>query len=262
MVTSPTREIRSKRPLAMCLVALALASSVACKKKDDGARAPASTPPASRNAPSDISYLPQGIFGPDAVPGATVLKPVDIHSLSNTELKYGIAPKRTSNVEYQPEVIVMEQGDRAVRSISSNGMEWEFDASAEHVSEFQEGKIVFATSRAVGRIISLKKEGGSVKAILGPIQLTDVIRNGKFKMDSPVSAENMISYVAPDFPREPDPQPHTKTTSRFEPNPEHVERAVVVSLIDKGVWTPMSVAQTYPDGKRASFQRVGNRWLS
>ena len=264
MFTIHERDIRSQRRLlAVCLGLLALASSVACKKKEDRPGAPASTTPASRNTPSDISYLPQDIFGPEAVPGATELKPVDIHSLSDTELKFGIAPKRTSNVEYQPEVIVMEQGDRAIRSISTNGMEWEFDASAEHVNEFQEGKIVFATSRAVGRIISLKKEGGSVKAILGPIQLTDVIRNGKFKMNSPVSAENMISYVAPDFPQEADPQPQTKTTSsRIEGDPEKVQRAVVVSRIDKGVWTPMSVAQTYPDGKRASFQRVGNRWLS
>jgi hypothetical protein len=65
----------------------------------------------------------------------------------------------------------------------------------------------------VGRVISLKKEGDSVKAVLGPIQLTDVIKNGKFKMDSPVTAENMISYVAPDFPQEPDQQPENKKSS-------------------------------------------------
>ena len=90
-------------------------------------------------------------------------------------------------MEYQPGVIVMEQGDKAIRSISSNGWSGNSTPSAEHVSEFQEGKIVFATGRAVGRLISLKREGDSVKAILGPIQLTDVIKNGKFKMDSPIA---------------------------------------------------------------------------
>jgi hypothetical protein len=96
------------------------------------------------------------VFGPQAVPGTTVLKPIDPHSLSESELKYGIAPRRSSTVEYQPDVIVMERGDRAIRSIASNGMEWQFDANAPHVSEFQQGRIVFATGRAVGRIISFK----------------------------------------------------------------------------------------------------------
>ena len=233
---------------------------VACRKKE------APPQPGSANAsysgPVDTSYLPQDIFAPDAVPGATALQPVDLRSLSDTQLKYGIAPKRSSVVEYQPDVIVMEQGDKAIRSISSNGMEWEFDANAEHVSEFQEGKIVFATGRAVGRVIGLKKEGDSVKAVLGPIQLTDVIKNGKFKMDSPVTADNMISYVAPDFPQEPEAHPEdTKRSSNLEGG-SRIERAVVVSRIRNGVWTPTSVAETYPDGHRATFQKLGNRWAT
>jgi hypothetical protein len=191
-----------------------------------------------------------------------VLQPIDLRSLSETEMKYGIAPKRSSAVEYQPDVIVMEQGDKAIRSISGNGMEWEFDANAEHVSEFQEGKIVFATGRAVGRVISLKKEGDSVKAVLGPIQLTDVIKNGKFKMDSPVTAENMISYVAPDFPQEPDQQPENKKSYDKSSHGPQVERAVVVSRIRSGVWTPMSVAESYSDGHRDTFQKVGNGWAT
>jgi hypothetical protein len=154
------------RQALSCSLTLALAFSVACKEKDPPSKqtAPADT---SHNAPVDTSYLPQDVFGPEAVPGATVLQPIDLHSLSDTELKYGIAPKRTNQVEYQPDVIVMEQGDKAIRSVSSNGIEWEFDPNAEHVSEFQEGEIVFTTGCAVGRVISLKKEGDSVKAIPG-----------------------------------------------------------------------------------------------
>ncbi len=242
-----------------CSLTLALAFSVACKKRDPP---PTQTAPAntSHNAPVDTSYLPQDVFGRGAVPGATVLQPIDLHSLSDTELKYGIAPKRTSQVEYQPDVIVMEQGDKAIRSVSSNGMEWEFDSNAEHVSEFQEGKIVFATGRAVGRVISLKKDGDSVKAILGPIQITDVIKNGKFKMDSPIAADNMISYVAPDFPQEPDAQPEDKKSSRNLESGPRIDRAVVVSRIRNGVWTPISVAESYSDGHRDTFQKLGNRW--
>lgn len=81
----------------------------------------------AKSSAADISYLPQNVFGAQAVPGATALKPIDLHSLSDTEVKFGIAPKRSSAVEYQPDVIVMEQGDKAIRSIARNGLEWEFD---------------------------------------------------------------------------------------------------------------------------------------
>jgi hypothetical protein len=248
------------RHLVAAVLIATLAITLACSNKDLPSQQRSVNQ--AQSTAGDTSNLPQDVFGPNAVPGATALTPIDIRSLSDTELKYGIAPRRSSEVEYQPDVIVMEQGDKAIRSISSNGMEWEFDANAPHVSEFQEGKIVFATGRAVGRIVGLKREGDSVKAILGPIQLTDVIKNGKFKMDAPISADNMISYVAPDFPQEPDQQPENQKSSQdWREHPE-MERAVVVSRVQDGVWTPMAVAETYSDGRRVTFQKVGDRWAS
>jgi hypothetical protein len=240
-------------------LAVTLALTLACSSKDSS---PQKSVTQAQSTAADTSNLPQDIFGTNAVPGATALKPIDIRSLSETEVKYGIAPKRSGEVEYQPDVIVMEQGDKSIRSLSGNGMEWEFDANAPHVGEFQEGKVVFATGRAVGRIVSLKREGSSVKAILGPIQLTDVIKNGKFKMDSPISADNMISYVAPDFPQEPDEQPANPKSSNDSQEEKEVARAVVVSRVQNGVWTPMSVAEGYSDGRRLALQKVGDRWLA
>lgn len=252
-------------PAARCALSVflifTLTLATSCKRKEESPSQPISANESHR-APAGTSYLPQDIFGPEAVPGATALQPVDLKSLSDTEMKYGIAPKRSSAVEYQPDVIVMEHGDKAIRSISGNGIEWEFDANAEHVSEFQEGKIVFATGRAVGRVVSLKKEGNSVKAILGPIQLTDVIKNGKFKMDSPISVDNVISYVAPDFPQEADAQPENKKSSMNSGGGPQIERAVVVSRVRGAIWTPISVAETYSDGRRDTFQKVGNGWAS
>jgi hypothetical protein len=35
-------------------------------------------------------------------------------------------------------------------------MTWSFDADAAHVNQFQEGKIIFATGRAVGRIAHME----------------------------------------------------------------------------------------------------------
>ncbi len=99
--------------------------------------------------------------------------------MTPSQIQFGIAPKRTKEVEYVDDVIIMEEGDKAIRSMGGNGMSWTFDANAPHVSEFQEGKVVFATGLAVGRVVGLKREGSTVTATLAPIQLTDVIKNGK-----------------------------------------------------------------------------------
>ena len=259
---TPSAPRRALSALLFLSLFLTLAMLPACKKKTEDAPSQPVPQRESHAATAGTSNLPQDIFGPEAVPGATALLPVDLKSLSDSEMKYGIAPKRTGAVEYQPDVIVMEHGDKAIRSISGNGMEWEFDANAEHVSEFQEGKIVFATGRAVGRVVGLRKQGDSVKAILGPIQLTDVIKNGKFKMDSPITADNMISYVAPDFPNEPDAQPEQKASSGNSDQGPQIQRAVVVSQVRGAVWTPISVAETYSNGQHDTFQRVGSGWTT
>jgi hypothetical protein len=131
---------------------------------------------------------------------------------------------------------------------------------APQVDEFQEGKIVFATGRAVGRIVDLKRSGDSVTVVLGPVQLTDVIKNGTFAMSEPIDAKNMIPYVAQDFPQPPEKVDEPATSD--EPVPDsQIERAVVVSWIaPDGTWTPTSVAQTYGDGRRVTYRRTGEGW--
>jgi hypothetical protein len=136
-------------------------------------------------------------------PGAIIAQPIDPHTLTPSQVKFGIAPKRDPSVEYQPDVIVMEQGDKAIKSIAGDGMSWTFDAKAPQVSDFQEDKIVFATGRAVGRVLALKKQGDTVTVILGPVQITDVIKNGSFAFDGPINLDNVIAYAAPDYPEPP-----------------------------------------------------------
>ena len=213
--------------------------------------------------PTRSDSPPAEIFDLKANPGATVLTTLDIHKLSPTEMRYGIAPKRTKDVEYVDDVIVMEEGDKAIRSMAGNGLSWTFDANAPHISEFQEGKVVFATGRAVGRIVGLRRDGDSVTAFLAPVQLTDVIKNGHFAMSQPVDVNNIIPYVAPDFPQPPEELTEGNTSQFIEPdNPDdhHFREAVVVSRVEHGKWTPISMAQTYADGRRITYQKHGSRW--
>jgi hypothetical protein len=204
---------------------------------------------------------PASMFNLSAHPGATVLKALDPHKMSQSEIQFGVAPKRSSEVEYVKDVIIMEEGDKAIRSVAGDGMTWKFDANASHVSEFQEGKVVFATGRAVGKILNLKKEGDTVSVILGPVQLTDVIQNGSFAMSQAIDPNNMVSYVAPDFPQPPEAKPDQKTSSIGSPDDDQVQETIVVNAISQnGEWTPTSMAQTFGDGRRITYRKYGSKW--
>lgn len=193
----------SRRAIAIALLSAALAP-VACKKSppppQQAASAPPTQSPASPAQQAGGSAPPDWLGNPQASPGTTVLTAVDPHTLSASEVQFGVSPKRSPEVEYQPDVIVMEHGDQAIRAAGGDGLSWTFDANAPNVSDFQEGKVVFATGRAVGRILALKHDGSTVTAILGPVQITDIIKNGRFVMNQAVDPDKMIAYVAPDYP--------------------------------------------------------------
>jgi hypothetical protein len=216
---------------------------------------------ASSNSNAEAGDV-KDLFDPRLHPGATVVHPVDPHTLTETQLKFGVAPRRDPSVEYQPDIILMENGDKAIKSVATDGMTWTFDANAPQVSDFQEGKIVFATGRAVGRVLSLNRQGDSVSVILGPVQLTDVIRNGHFEMNEAIDLNNMISYVAPDYPQPPDPD-QPKTSFDRQTSPSHVEERLVLSRVSHaGKWTPTTMVRSFADGHRDSFYRTGHRWSS
>ena len=201
------------------------------------------------------------IFDPKLHPGATVVHPLDPHSLSDSEIKFGVAPRRDPSVEYQPDIILMEKGDKAIKSVATDGLTWTFDANAPQVSDFQVGKVVFATGRAVGRVLSLNRQGDSVSVILGPIQLTDVIRNGSFEMNEAVDLNNMISYVAPDYPQPPDASEQPKTSLNLRTSPNHVDERMVLSRVSRaGKWTPASMVRSFADGHRDSYYKTSRGW--
>jgi hypothetical protein len=204
-VTSSTRTA-----LLMCL------ALTGCHKADIPPAQAAPAPPAARGGasstpettPTADDQAPAGMFDMINQPDTTVLHAVDPKTLTESQRKYGISPRRSSAVEYQPDVLIMEHGDEAIRSWAKDGMTWQFDAHAPQVDQFKEGKIIFATGMAAGRIISLKQSEGMVTVVLGPIQLTDVIKNGKFAMNEPIDVSHVIAYTAPDFP-----QPKETTTA-------------------------------------------------
>jgi hypothetical protein len=226
----------------------------------------ASDKTADQNSSSAVARggLTSGVdmFDLRAHPDATIVHPVDLKTLTESERKFGIAPKRGPEIEYQPDIILMEQGDKAIRAIASDGMTWTFDAYAPHVNEFQMGKIVFATGRAVGRIIWMKRDGDDVKVILGPIQLTDVINKGEFAMSSPIDMNNVLVITAPDMPEPREVEQKQNASLSYRPWAGWKKTIVISRVSKKGKWTPLSMAKVFADGRQASYQRARGQWSS
>jgi hypothetical protein len=246
-----------------------------CKKKpaeqtaQTAPPAPVPAPAAAPSSPGSPGLVPDSTAGgpnppawiqnPVITPGTVVLTALDPKTMTPSQIQFGVAPKRSPEVDYQPDVIVMEQGDKAIKSVASDGMTWTFDANAPQVSDFQVGKIVFATGRAVGRVLVLKPNGSTVSAILGPVALEDIIQRGRFVMEQKIDPDKMISYVAPDYPGANDSTPPPTQTSMLGGGVR--DQGVLVSTSSHGQWIPTAMTQRDRiDARSAGARRHLPRW--
>ena len=118
--------------------------------------------------------------------------------LSEAERSFGVSPTFNKDVKYQPDVIVMEHGADAIRANSSNGVTWTLDANAPHATEIRNGKILFATGRAVGRVLAVERKGDTLDVTLGPAELTDIFEELHISYHGTLDPSKMIAYYAPD----------------------------------------------------------------
>lgn len=121
--------------------------------------------------------------------------------LTDAELRYGIAPQVDASVTYQPEVIIVGGGASSIRGLSRNGLVWSIDAAAPHARELVRGKIAFVTGRAVGRVLGVWNDGPNISVVLGPVDITEIIRDANMVFDkTPIDFGEAISYSVPESP--------------------------------------------------------------
>jgi hypothetical protein len=148
------------------------------------------------------------VFALAAVGGCSRGKPArsrEVHQIKRSEMtaaevKYGIAPEPDASVEYQPAVVLVGGGADAIRALSSTGMTWTIDARAPHAADVVEGKIMFLTNRAVGRVLAVRKDGNNLAVTVGPVLITDVIRKAHIDINMPIDLREAIAYTAPELP--------------------------------------------------------------
>jgi hypothetical protein len=113
--------------------------------------------------------------------------------------RYGYGPRPDPSITYQPDVVLMENGPRAIRSVSANGLVWTIDRAEPGAADLQPGKIMFAASQAAGRIVRVDDRGGALEVTLAPVQLGEVIRDGRITTTHVVNLEAAGFQMLPDL---------------------------------------------------------------
>jgi hypothetical protein len=110
------------------------------------------------------------------------------------EQRFGGSVGQLKGVVYQPDVVLIGGGAGAIRAVSGDGLTWTVSGRAPGVSRLAVGKIMLATTFAAGRVLKLEKKGTDVEVTLGPVSLTDVIRDGSFDSGGAVPLKQPLYY--------------------------------------------------------------------
>jgi hypothetical protein len=112
-------------------------------------------------------------------------------------LTYGYGPDPKGTVVYQPDVVIVQGGPRAIRSASANGLVWTINGRAAGARDLRPGKVMFVTSRAVGRVVKIERRGNDFAVTLAPVQLTEIIRDAVIKVDAEIPADSIVYQRVP-----------------------------------------------------------------
>ncbi|MCL2734358.1 MAG: hypothetical protein FWE15_30640 [Actinomycetia bacterium] len=119
---------------------------------------------------------------------------------SQKALTYGTGPVRDPSITYQPDVVIVEGGPGAIREASGDGLTWTIDGNARGAKDVRPGKVLYATSRALGRVQEVRRVRGDVVATLGPVGFTEVFRDAHLTLDQDVDDGALRYLEIPDLP--------------------------------------------------------------
>ncbi|MEO3924814.1 hypothetical protein ABGB07_13270 [Micromonosporaceae bacterium B7E4] len=113
---------------------------------------------------------------------------------------YGYGPSRDRSIKYQPDVVLVEGGPDAIRSASADGTTWVLDADAPGADDLEPGRIMYATSRAVGRVVQARRTGDDLAVSLAPVTLTEVFRDAHFRTEQRFDEADLAYQEVPNLP--------------------------------------------------------------
>ncbi|WP_053757431.1 hypothetical protein [Streptomyces sp. AS58] len=115
-------------------------------------------------------------------------------------LTYGAGPVEDGSVTYQPDVVLIEGGPGAIRSAGADGVTWTIDGQAGGAAGIEVGKVMYASSRAAGRVVEVRPAGDDLAVTLAPVTLTEVFRDARFHTDRRIEQSETLYQEVPDRP--------------------------------------------------------------
>ncbi|MEU7974883.1 hypothetical protein AB0B48_22875 [Micromonospora sp. NPDC049089] len=110
------------------------------------------------------------------------------------DLRYGAAPAPHPDVTLHPDVVIVSGGSGVVRSVTDGGLTWRLDPDAGNADRLAPGKVMFVTGRGVGRVVDARRVDRDLAVTIGPVDITDVIQDGEFTSEQPVSLAEAAAY--------------------------------------------------------------------
>ena len=157
------------------------------------------SPPAPPGAPDRALVDAGGV--PIPAPHSGPPRLLNTSELSDAEKRFGISAERTANITYQPDVVLLRAGVNAIRALSDDGLVWTLDPNAEGIDDIQPGKVLLLSTRASGRVLAVTRTNAGIDVVLGPAEMTDIIREGSFSLDQPVDLTQALPMALPQLVR-------------------------------------------------------------
>jgi hypothetical protein len=144
-------------------------------------------------------------------PPATEVRPT---RWTGAALRYGAPVSRQTGITYQPGVVFVGGGPDAVRSVSADGLVWTIDATTPGLADLRVGNVMLFTNLGSGRVLALRDVGTDMQVLLGPVSLTDVIRDGTFASAAPIPLADGL-YYSTSVPSPPAPASPSASLSAY-----------------------------------------------
>lgn len=171
--------------------------------------------------------------------------------LTDAEWDYGASFTRdVDGVTFQPAVVIPGGGADAVVEATGDGLTWTLDGDAAEVDDLAPGKVLLATNRAAGRVLAVEElDDGNVAVTLGPMDLTDAIRDIDTSYEGAIDRDLVQIRTAPELPASADVT-NRKAVPGAEPDPDEVAaRAAAPTAVPFLASVPGPVSQELPDAR-------------
>jgi hypothetical protein len=111
--------------------------------------------------------------------------------ITAAETRWGVSPNPDADVDYQSDVVILQNGALAIEELLDDGLTWRLKDDYPGVERIREDVVLFLTSRVAGRVAAIgRTEDGGIDVTLVPVDLPEIVRNGDFAWNEVISEED------------------------------------------------------------------------